>query len=330
MPNFIHSFRSVGVLLVLLMSSALLLNACGEQEKVYDLAVYTEFYGVPARLDGLKDGLKSLGYVEGKNIRYQQLDVTALNPQQGQAALKDWAAKNYDAYWTVNSTAAGSLKQLVSNKPIIGAGVEEPVRAGLVQSEERPGTNLTGIDFLSNDFVLKDLGWMVKINPTIHQVYLLYDPKNVTQISYLDTLRAEAKRLNLTLLEKQVAPQSVGQMVSQFKATEAQAILMLDFSAPYIVKDQLKAVVQREKLMMNGIEPTNYDAGALFIYDVDNYAVGRQSASFVDKVLHGSNPAELPMVKPTKLQLHLNQKLADQLGIKFPEAVLAAADEIVK
>jgi putative ABC transport system substrate-binding protein len=309
----------------------MLLTACGVQDKIYNVGIYAEDYNVPDRIAGLKDGLKALGYVEGKNLNIQVLDVSSLPTEQRPAALKDFVAKtNFDAYFTLDSLGAQSLKSLVGNKPIIGGGLDEPVLVGLAQSDEQPGANVTGVDDTINQIVLNDLGWMVKINPTIHQVYLLYNPQIPSQKGFLDTIRAEATRLNVKLVEKAESPQNLIPIVTQLNSTEAQAILILDWSVPYIATTQLKAAVSSNKFLMNGIEPTNYDVGSAFIYDANNYNIGHQSAAYVDKILHGANPGQLPLLKPEKYELHLNQKVADQLGFQFPPAVLAAADEVIK
>jgi putative ABC transport system substrate-binding protein len=310
----------------------MLLTACGDtQDKVYNLGVYAEDYNVPDRITGLKDGLKALGYVEGKNLNIQILDVSNLPAEQHATALKDFVAKtNFDAYFTLDTLRAQSLKPLVGNKPIIGGGLDEPVLADLVQSDAQPGTNITGVDDTINQIVLNDLGWMLKINPTIHQVYLLYNPQTPSQKGFLEPIRAEATRLNVQLVEKAESPQNLIPIVTQLNTTEAQAILILDWSVPYVATKQLKAAVSSNKFLMNGIEPSNYDVGSAFIYDANNYNIGHQSAAYVDKILHGASPSQLPLLKPEKYQLHLNQKVADQLGFQFPPAVLAAADEVIK
>lgn len=330
MPKFTHTSRSLGLLIALLLSSSLLLSACGEQEKVFEVAIYSQSYPVPDRLAGLKDGLKALAYVEGKNIRFHELDTSTMSPDQGQAALKDLVAKNYDAYWTVNTDGAKSLQSL-TKQPIIVVGDANMVGSGLAQSVARPGANLTGVDRTLTGRSLKQLGWLLKIKPDLRSLYVIYDPKVGPEQELLAQVRTEASRTGFKLVEKQVPAQAaLPQFVQQLNAEEAQAILFLDYTVLFSAPKDLKEVVLREKLIMPGVEIANFEAGALFSYDVTQFALGRQSAVQLDKVLHGTNPATMPIEAPTKLELSLNQKLADQFGLKFPQSVVAAADNVVK
>lgn len=331
MPGF-HPVLPVRLfsVLVLIFTLGGLLVACGDQDKVYNVVIYAETFSIPDRVDGLKDGLKALGYTEGKNLNLIMVDTSTLTPDQRQAAVKEAAAKNYDAYWTFNTNSALSLKQAVTNRPIIVSGMEEPIRAGLAQSAEHPGFNVTGLDIISNNRALKQLEWLVKINPSIKKVYLVYDPKNPVQTDFLPTIRAEAARRGITLVDKQISKFDGGKSVPQLKGTEAQGVICLEASLLYGDPNVLKGTVAQEKLEVVGVEKVNLDSGILFTYGINNFAMGRQTAPILDKVLHGANPAELPIQNPDKLELALNQKVADQLGITFPPAVLSAADQVLK
>ncbi len=322
-----------GMFLTVCLAS-LLLTACGEQEKVYNLGVYLPLASLSARLDGLKDGLKTLGYVEGKNIRYNLMSTEGMTtPEQVTTAFKDFAAKNYDAYWTISGVLAQAVKKAGTNQPIVTIGILDPVTTGLAESVERPGSNITGIFTLNNEQTTKRLGWMVKLNPKMQKIYLPYNSKEPTRLTYVQSLKDEAERLGVTLLERPyTTTDEFLKIIDQFKATEAQGVLTIGINpllvAPVIKK--MRSVVEREKLILPGGEQDQFQAGAIFTYGANAFAVGRQSANYVHKALTGSNPATLPLLRPGKVEFLLNQSLADQFGISFPEVMLSAADEVIK
>jgi putative ABC transport system substrate-binding protein len=173
---------------------------------------------------------------------------------------------------------------------------------------------------------------LLLLAPTIRKVYFVYDSTAQPDTSSLDKLRAKASQLGISLLEKPVAPQQASSdIISQFKASEAQAILMEGgnlFNNKQAL-DNLKSVVMREQLLMIGSERFTLDEGAIFSYGSPYSSLGYQSAPYVDKVLHGSNPAVMPVSQPDKLELILNKKLADQFNRKIPAKLFDGADEII-
>lgn len=324
------SRKSLYFLCILFVLINLALTACN-QEKVYNVGIYNENITVTNRVDGVKEGLKTLGYSEGKNIRYHMLDATTMTAEQQETALKEFATKNYDLYWTPSATAAQNLKKLVGKQPIILAGNIETLKGNAVQSTQRPGSNLTGIDSITTELTANRLKWLTRYDPTIKKVYALFETKNAPQVAYMNILREEAKNLGVTLIEKPVSDRAeTKNIVSTFKAEEAQAMLFVSFGLLNSVRNEVKQIVEKEKLVLVGGEASHFELGALFSYGADNFALGRQSAIYVDKVLNGEDPANLPILNAQKLELSLNQKLADQLGLKFPEVLLNSADKVVK
>ena len=327
-----HSKAHLVYLLIVIWGFTLLLSACGEQAKSYNLGVLIDSNSLLPKVDGLKDGLKALSYTEGQNINFQVLNISGFSQDQQQAALKDFAARNYNAYWVASGPAAALLQPFISNQPIIVAGVADPVAQGVVKNTEQPGTNVTGIDSLNTELTLKRIEILLSIDPTIRKAYLVYDATNKADTAYLAPIRAKASQLGVTLLEKPIPSfQASADIVAQFKASEAPAVIMVGVALfnKNMDLNALKSVVTREKLLLVGGERFNLDVGAIFSYGSPYTALGRQSAYYVDKILHGSNPAGMPLLQPDKLELILNQKLADQFGRKFPTPVFESADQIV-
>lgn len=311
-----------------------LLSACGEQENIVEVGVYLDTATQLQRIDGLKEGLKTFGYLEGKNIRFQQLNGFDFEQGRLEGAVKDFIGKNYKVYWTTNGSAADLLKKAgLAKQPLVVSSFSDPVARGLVQSIEQPGTNMTGIDSINTELTIKRLNWLAKTDSAIRSIFLLYDQGSSSQTKYLPVIRKEAARLNLKLVEKPLSGRANGtEVMRQLKAREAQAILTVGIAPLNQMLDakELKMIVEREKLALIGGDRSHFDSGALIIYGSSYYEVGRQSAPFVSKILNGANPAQIPLEQPKKIELILNQKLATELGYKFSEALTLAADEVIK
>jgi putative tryptophan/tyrosine transport system substrate-binding protein len=323
-------------LLVCALLLSLVLSACGEENnKVYTLGVFVGNKSQISRFDGLKEGLKNLGYQEGKNLRYEILSSEDLSQEQFQSRVKEFISKNYDAYWISSGSGAEMLKQAGLNKPAVVSSFADPIERGLVKSLDAPGTNLTGIDSANTELTLKRLGWLNRLNFAlrIKSVYLLYDDKSSSQVAYLDRIRQLAAQYNFGLVEKTISsPADFKQVVSQFKATEAQAILSVGISSIGVNVDQptLTNVIEREKLILIGGDRSQLEMGAVLVYGASYFDLGRQSAGLVTRLLRGNNPADIAVQSPNRVELVLNQKVADRLGLKFPDVLLTSADEILK
>jgi putative tryptophan/tyrosine transport system substrate-binding protein len=300
--------------------------------KTYTVGIFLDGQsaGFNERFGGLKDGLKNLGYEEGKNINFIQLNTTGMATEQEETALKEFAAKNYDAYWLVSGIAGRKIKPHVTQKPIIICGMPDAVVANLVKAVEQPGVNITGIDNLNTQLTAKRLEMLKRINPALEAVYVVHSKANA-QVIHIPALKEAAEKLNVKVIEKVItSKEESAQIVPNFKASEAQAILPIGVSPYGFSGEHFKEVVEREKLMLVGMDRTNLNTNALFSYGANNYLIGKQSTEYLFKVLRGSNPATMPVLQPDKIELLLNQKIADKLGIKIPDAVVSSADEIVK
>lgn len=322
------------LVLVMLGFCSLVLSACGTQNKVYDIGLYISGSNLEERVQGLQSGLKSLGYTENVNIRYHLLDTTKMTPLQETAALKDFAAKNYDVYWAINGSGGVKAKAIITDRPIVVSGLVDAVSSGVVKSLDHPGGNLTGIDSLGFEQDAPRLDLLLQLNSKINKVYLVYDTSSVYSTkANLDAIRNEAAKLKVTLLEvayngKDKA--AATKILNQMNSKDAQAIITLGLSPFLNVADVLKQVVDREKLLLIGTDRSNLSYDAIFSYGGNDLAIGLQSANYVDKILLGTDPATLPVQPIDQIDFVLNQKLADQWGISFPSTLLEAADAVVK
>lgn len=327
---------------LLLCLTSLLLTACGGSDaKVYDIAIHITSPSQQPKVDGFKEGMKKLGYIEGTNVRYHEVTyagtaaVNAGAPSDAKTKFETFVAKDYTAFWGTNQTAARILKPLLNKRPLVVAGMSDPVGANLIQSISQPGENITGVDSFEYELEVDKLRWITKISPTVQTVYVLYFTAVPNMNVYLTLIRAEAAKLNLKLIEKpmdnsQGTERDPNTFVSKMNAAEGQAVLFIGNAVFTSLGDTLKPVIEREKLIVAGGVPEHLKFGALFTYSPNLFELGRQSAPYMSKILTGASPATLAVSPPANLALVLNQKLADQFGIKFPDPVLAAADELTK
>jgi putative ABC transport system substrate-binding protein len=325
-------------MLILILPLSLFLGACGDAQqadnKVYNVGVYIDAASVAnlPRFDGLKDGMKSLGYVEGKNIQYQVVQISQdTTPEQETTIMTGFAAKNYDAYWLISSQSALKFKTMITQRPIIVAGMPDPVEVGLVKSVDKPGVNISGVDNLNVKLTSKRLELLMKIKPDLKGVYLVFNPKSTNQQLYVQDVHDTATRLGVILIDKPITTKEDSiKAVSGFNVKEAQAVLPMGNNSYSVIKNELSPVMQREKLILIGIDRNSLNDNALFSYGANNYELGKQSTEYLSKVLHGIDPATLSVLQADKIEFILNKKMADQLGLQLLEGVVSSADEVLR
>jgi putative tryptophan/tyrosine transport system substrate-binding protein len=328
-----------GLLLAALLLASLLFSACGQETKIYNIGIYhgiSTVEGQKNRLDGLKEGLKSLGFVEGVNFKFHELSIRDLPAAQQEPALKEFAAKNHHIYWTASDTNTLTLRKHVTTKPIVVAGLSSPVELGLVKNLARPEGNITGVGNLLTEFTLDRLRLLARLNAGVQKVYILYDATDPGQVNFLPKVREEAVRLNLGLIEKPFTTDKAAAigMLNSLNDDEAQAELTLGsvkvLNSPEMVAPFIE-VPEREKILRVRSVRLDITQGAATIsYGGSLFWQGRQSAAYLTKILNGSKVAELPVEQVSKTELLVSQKMLDRWGWKFPEAFMQTVDEVIK
>ena len=276
-------------------------------------------------------GLGEIGYVEGRNfiIEYRWADDRY---DRLPALAAELVGHRVSVIATVNATAAAlAAKAATSTIPIVFTIGADPVQFGLVASLNHPGGNVTGVSFLSNLLVAKQLGLLHEFVPAASDFGLLVNPGNPNAKS--DTRRAEA------------AADSLGRkMHVVYASTErdlelAFAALIERRAAALVVVPDALFVSQREQLAMLATRhaiPTIYsnrryaDAGGLMSYGASQLDAYRQAGIYVGRILSGEKPADLPVIQPTKFELVINLKTARALGLQILDKLLALADEVIE
>ena len=277
-------------------------------------------------VSALLRGLRELGYVYGKDF------VTEPRGDEGKPErLPGLAAELVRLPADVivaRGIALPALKEATSTIPIVMAASGDPVGQGLVRSLSRPGTNFTGLSLQSAETIGKRLALLKEIVPSAAPVAVLW---NEGSLEYWMAAESAARDRGWKLLSLEIrnAGEIQGAFASAINA-RAGALLVLGggFFSPHA--RQISDLADRSRLpAMYELRPY-VEAGGLISYSADIFAIWRQAAGFVDKILKGANPGDLPVEQPTKFELVINMKTAKALGLTIPQSVLLRADEVIQ
>ena len=319
------------VLILAILSLPMTVDA-QPQEKVVRIGVLD--FGTPnpsseARWKALRERLRELRYVEGKNVAFEQRwaygQVDRLPPLAGElVTLK------VDMIVTATGDAALAAKRASSTIPIVFATTPDPVRLGLVASLARPGGNVTGVTSMSSDLAGKRLELLKQLIPRASRIAVLNDPENRSSEFILQGAENVAKSVGVVVQTVDVrGPKEFEAAFSAMKRGHADA-LILGVNTPFLVhRRRIAELAVSHRLPMMAPSKEYAEAGALLSYGTDYPDQFRRVAVYVDKILKGANPADLPIEQPTKFELVVNLKTAKAIGLTVPQSVLGRADEVI-
>jgi putative ABC transport system substrate-binding protein len=280
--------------------------------------------------DVFLQGLRDLSYVEDKNIvidyRYGEGREDLLRDFAG-----DLVRLKVDIIVTASTVAALAAKQLTGTIPIVLAGTGDAVATGLVASLARPGGNVTGLSALSPELITKQLELLKEIVPKAARVAVLYDPRNPVNIPAWKEIEPVAHAFRIRLLRLEV--QGPEEYESAFAAAArggADALLVRREPLNQTYRTRIVSLAVQSKLP--AIYPLRQyvEAGGLMSYGVNDDHLYRRAAYYVDKILKGTKPADLPVEQPTKFEFIINLKAAKQIGLTIPPNVSVRADKVIK
>jgi putative ABC transport system substrate-binding protein len=313
----------------LFVASVGLARAQPAPAKVYRIGVVLEGGAFYAMVDGLKQGLKALGFEDRRDYVLELRDLRG-NRQAARDAARSLEREKVDLLYVVNTSLDTIVKAATQDVPIVFAAGADPVEAGLIESFAKPGGRLTGVHYLSTDLTAKRLEILKEILPKLHKVVTFYDPNNKVAVDAARVAREAARELKVEVVERHVA--SVEELRHALNALTPQDIDAYFFTADGMVSSQAALVIEvarARKVPTMFHEPGLVKQGALVSYGVSYYEVGRLSARYVQSVLTGTSPANLPVESFSKLGLAVNLRTARELGIAIPQSVLLQADEVI-
>ena len=276
-------------------------------------------------------GLRELGYVDGQNIA---VEVRGANSkiERFPALASELVGLKVDVIVAGNSLAGRAAQQATTTIPIVVLNMGDPVADGLVANLARPGGNITGLTLLGPRLVPKRLGLLKEALPSASQVVTLWHPGAYGERN--DMMKeAEAAGLTLGLHVRFVAvqgPDELDRAFSTIAAEHTDAIMV--FPSPMLFAERGRIVDLARKLRVPLISTNKQSTklGGLLSYGPDIIDFNRRAATYVDRILKGASPADLPVEQPTKYELVINLKTAKALGIDIPATLLARADEVIE
>jgi putative ABC transport system substrate-binding protein len=275
-------------------------------------------------------GLRDLGWIEGKNIEFEYRYAEGGNDRLS-ALAGDLASRNVDVIMADESTDAQAARSATNRIPIVMASAGAAVEIGLVDSLARPGGNITGLSQMTPELAGKHLELLKEINPKLSRVAVLWNPQGKTSALGWQEMQTSAKQTGVKLQSIEVRKAEDLEKVLE-NVTKAHASALSIMPNPVFATNLGRIV----KFALKNRLPSIFhlkefaEAGGLVAYGPSRTDMFRRAAVFVDKILRGANPGELPIEQPTKFELVLNMKTAKALGIKMPNAILIRADKIIE
>jgi putative ABC transport system substrate-binding protein len=281
----------------------------------------------PAMVSALRDGLRERGYLEGKNL---SIDIRWLLDQNPHVAT-ELVRSGVDLIVAWATPAAIAASRATATVPIVIVSVADPVGSGVVAELARPGGNITGLSNMASDLSGKLVQLLIEIVPGMKRVGVVKDPNNPGTAIGL-RLTAESIRA-LGLQMEFVEAEAAEELESAFARLSAQGVGgVVMIPEPAFIKHRVRIAefALKARLPTAFQRRENVEAGGLLSYGADLIDLFRKSAVFVDRILKGARPAELPVEQPTKFVLAINLKAAKALGLEIPPTLLVRADEVIE
>jgi len=278
-------------------------------------------------------GLSDLGYTDGQNITFERRYGES-NPDRLRLAAVELVERQVDVIVAQSTTAARPAKQATSLIPIVAIGMADPVEDELVASLARPGGNVTGTTFLGPELVAKRLQLLREAVPQLSRVAVVWHPRaysDRTTAGMLKVIESAAQTLGIQLeLVAAAGPDDIAGAFSTM--TKGRAVALTVFPSPMLFAEYPRIA----RLASDNRLPAIYAAregavvGGLMSYGANLPDLSRQTATYVDKILKGAKPADLPVQQPTKFELVINLSTAKALGLTVPVSLLGRADELIE
>ncbi len=285
---------------------------------------------VSTQIAAFRRGLRDLGWIEGASISIEHRDAGGRVDRLG-ALAAELVGLNVDVIVTVDTPPTQAAKQATTTIPIVIAVSADPVGAGLVQSLGHPGGNTTGLSLLAPETDQKALELLKETLPRAKRVAMVFDPENQGMMLRVNAIQAAAQKL---AVEFQPIP-ALGQNELANALTIAgkdspDALIVLSPIYAAYGKPILEFATRRKVPLVCDTSGLVREPGVLLSYGADISALFRRAAAYVDKILKGAKPGDLPVEQPTKFELVINLKNAAALGLTIPQSVLLRADEVIQ
>jgi len=283
---------------------------------------YERFY------DALFEGLRELGYVEGQNIVYERLYAEG-RAERFEEFAREIVALKADAIVVVTTPAAQAVMKVTTTIPIVHPAMIDP--SVLVDSLAHPGRNLTGGASLFAELTGKRLELLKELAPSLSRTAVLWNPANKGNVSAYRQTEATARTLGVAVQSREVrAAKDLDAAFAAISRRHPDGLFLIEDQLTFEFRKRIIDFATQEHLPSSFVGKEAVEAGGLMSYGASFPALYHHAATFVDKILKGAKPAELPVEQPTKFELLVNLKTARELGLTIPREFLLLADEVIE
>jgi putative ABC transport system substrate-binding protein len=277
---------------------------------------------------GLRQGLADLGYFVGGNLILEERYANG-NPERVPGLIAELLALHVDVLLTPGTPITLAARRATSTVPIVCV-TGDPVRTGLAASLARPGGNITGLSLLSGDYSAKWLELLKEAAPTVRHVAMLWNPDNLGTLNQRKRVQETASTLGLQLIALSVLPADIENSLAALGTADLDGLVVTDDPLLEPLLPRLIALTAERRLPAIYAFSDSVQRGGLMSYSANFFKLWRRTAAYVDRILKGAHPAELPIEQATEVALNINLKTAKALGLVIPEALVARADAVIE
>jgi putative ABC transport system substrate-binding protein len=321
----------LALFLLVLALSCSFVNAEQQTRRVYRIAFVgsTSPSTFPRSVTALWERLRELGYIEGQNLIIESRWADG-HPDRLPALMSEVVQRKVDVIVTWGTPAAIAAKEATATIPIFVTAMGDPVGTGLVASLDRPGGNLTGFSGGLTDICGKWLEFLQETIPHLSTVAVLGDIDNLAHHAQAQELRSVAAERGLKVVAIYVRePNDLDQAMVQSRR-RAEALIVLSGTQSLTAQRRVVTLAAKHKLPAMYLPRDAVVAGGLMAYGPDFVVLFRRSADYVDRILKGARPADIPIEQPRQYILAVNRKTAKSLGLVLPQSILVRANEVVQ
>ena len=300
--------------------------------KVYEIGLLQMASTINANMDGFKEGMRGLGYEEGKNVNYHYYNAEGNTQLVGEYAKKLVEA-NMDLIFTNSSPAAQAAKNATaaSTIPVVFSMVADPVGAGFVASIQSSQNNLTGTSCAYIDIAPKRLEVLKQADPSVKKVMVFYRPGDKSGEPAAEKIKSAGEKLDIQVLLKPVTKtDEIKSILNKLTPGEVDALMDPADSMVTASVDSLVQAALRLKVPLMMMSDLEAEKGALVTYGVDYFDLGKQSARLAAKVLGGNKPSEIPIEMPRMFRMVVNMKTAEAIGLTPSADILSRANRVIR
>jgi putative ABC transport system substrate-binding protein len=283
------------------------------------------------RLTGLREALERLGWTENRNLEINTRFAAAPNADQARSLAKELVALRPKVILAQSTPITSALQQETQDIPIVFVFVNDPIGSGFIASLARPGGNLTGLTLFEAGIAGKWLAMLKEIAPGLTRAGLVFNPKTTSFSDYVRDAKAMASSLGVELIPGPIeSADDIRRTVESFSQLPGCGLVIPPDATTIVHRNLIVELANEHCLPAVFAFRLFVAAGGLMSYGIDFVDVFRQAASYVDRILHGAKPADLPVQAPTKYETIVNLKTAKALGLAVSPTLLVRADEVIE